>query len=476
MTTSTGATIGTELNPMPPLPGALSPTSNVRRSCADLMTDPPVCPSLDGDGDGDGEISSGVGVDAAAPSTPGGGARTVGISPGSLCTLARSIATSIQCSGGGATQFAPWDADGWHYTASSYRRASSLGAADVELMRMERVALYVLTLDAINFCFWPTGDTTAEEVMGKKNLLEYEHLAIALKTAAEADDDGAVERGGTEEVEDFAGNFITERRVRSEDSYALSPSNLAALTVPRFREVILPHLPDGAPDDPGGAYVIPNLAERVRLLNELGSALLEYHDGSALTLLSHARRSADRLVALLTSSCPGFRDEAIDGARGRQVRFYKRAQIATADLWAALGPNGGVVDGSRLAGHPLGSACDFTDIERLTMFADYRVPQLLRHLGVMRYSPGLARTVDAGTEIRAGSDDELYIRAATVAAVDRLVGEVNDLLTEKGRSETSEQAEKVCAVKMDWHLWQVGERLDREGKLGRHHRVRTTFY
>jgi hypothetical protein len=46
----------------------------------------------------------------------------------------------------------------------------------------------------------------------------------------------------------------------------------------------------------------------------------------------------------------------------------------------------------------------------LTMFADYRVPQLLRDAGVIVYSDCLAAVVDAGTELLAGSEEETQIR------------------------------------------------------------------
>ena len=52
-------------------------------------------------------------------------------------------------------------------------------------MRMERVAMYVLALDAINFCFWPVDDS----IVATKNGLEYEHLAMALRMVAEADNE-----------------------------------------------------------------------------------------------------------------------------------------------------------------------------------------------------------------------------------------------------------------------------------------------
>ena len=38
-----------------------------------------------------------------------------------------------------------------------------------------------------------------------------------------------------------------------------------------------------------------------------------------------------------------------------------------------------------------GEAQDFTGRSELTMFADYRVPQILRHIGVFIYSIELAK-------------------------------------------------------------------------------------
>lgn len=58
--------------------------------------------------------------------------------------------------------------------------------------------------------------------------------------------------------------------------------------------------------------------------------------------------------------------------------LYKRAQIFVGDMWGAFGGLG------------LGA---FHDIGRLTTFADYRVPVVLRQLGALRYSPALAAKV-----------------------------------------------------------------------------------
>jgi hypothetical protein len=65
-----------------------------------------------------------------------------------------------------------------------------------------------------------------------------------------------------------------------------------------------------------------------------------------------------------------------------KVSFYKRAQILIADLWSCF------------EGKGLGA---FNDIDYITMFPDYRVPQVLVYFGAMKYSDGLLNTLQSGT-------------------------------------------------------------------------------
>ena len=105
---------------------------------------------------------------------------------------------------------------------------------------------------------------------------------------------------------------------------------------------------------------------------------------------------------------------------------------------------------------------------KLTTFADYRVPQILRHKGVLEYLPSLAKKVDQEQEIEKGSYDEISIRASTVVAVEELVKFLNEKHNTKETPFTD--------VTVDWYLWQVGERMNQEGKMKPFHRVRTHFY
>ena len=375
----------------------------------------------------------------------GGG--LVSISNDGLDTLALEITAQIRASS--RLEVAEWDADGWHYTGKKF---TGKDERKTEIERMERVALYILALDSINFCFWPIEQNSADYTDDRVNGLEYEHLAIALRKLAEQDDEES-----------------------DHDDYAFSPSNLVRLTADNMRLMLTEHFPRPATSQVKGktvsvVYELPDMDIRCKLLNELGERLIKMHNGSALQMISKADRSADRMVAIILETLPGFRD-FIDPAKSASpqryddwesiverwpqlVHFYKRAQIATADLWAAMGRGRAPIDSSTL------SCCNFCDLARLTTFPDYRVPQILRHAGAIRYSDSLAEKVDHRVELGIGSAEEMGIRAATVVAVDQLVTKVKDLLlqnsndSEGDREDIDKLSSDVSAVTLDWYLWQ----------------------
>ena len=77
------------------------------------------------------------------------------------------------------------------------------------------------------------------------------------------------------------------------------------------------------------------------------------------------------------------------------MRFLKRAQILVADLWACF------------EGESYG---EFHDIDSITMFADYRVPQILNTLGCLWYSPLLENAVRKKKVVESGCSWELQLR------------------------------------------------------------------
>jgi len=58
------------------------------------------------------------------------------------------------------------------------------------------------------------------------------------------------------------------------------------------------------------------------------------------------------------------------------------------------------------------------------MFPDYRVPQILRQVDILKYSPELENFIDTEQEMQYSSVFEVEIRAATVEAVELMFEEI----------------------------------------------------
>lgn len=194
-----------------------------------------------------------------------------------------------------------------------------------------------------------------------------------------------------------------------------------------------------------GNGVIPMFGERLALLREAGRVLCERYDGSWPAFLKASEGSAVRLVERLTAEMPSFNDVArLDG---HEVQFHKRAQLLPAMLCGRFG------------GRSYGA---FRDMGALTIFADYKLPQMLRRCGVLVYEEGLARRVDACEELPSGSREEVEIRAASVWACELI------------RRACEAWVPGVTAAQVDAALWHAGQRKGPDDRP--YHRTRTIFY
>lgn len=124
---------------------------------------------------------------------------------------------------------------------------------------------------------------------------------------------------------------------------------------------------------------VPLIEERLQCLHEVGSCLLEKYGGTFEECLKEAEGSAKKLLSIITENFKCFQDEA--DYNGKRVCIYKRAQILIGDIWACF------------QGKDKG---EFKDINEITMFADYRIPQVLVHFKVFQYSKELTEKLHAG--------------------------------------------------------------------------------
>lgn len=207
-------------------------------------------------------------------------------------------------------------------------------------------------------------------------------------------------------------------------------------------------------------FEVPLLNERVMRLKELGAALDANFEGLASNMVAASNNSASRLVQLLLCYIPGFRDTAI--YKGSYIHLYKRVQILVGDVWAAYGKYKPAENGDT-------NIYYFKDLSKCTMFADYRIPQLLRHMGVLVYTPALCDAIDKYEEIPYSSEEEVEIRACTVIAVERLKAAINRIITEKKMN-----TDYLMSIELDWLLWNKGEKM--KEAIPPHHRTRTIFY
>jgi len=106
---------------------------------------------------------------------------------------------------------------------------------------------------------------------------------------------------------------------------------------------------------------------------------------------------------------------------GREVPFYKRAQLAAADLHRA-------------------GAADLPGLDRLTAFADNLVPHVLRIDGILPLDPALTSRIEAEVLLEHGSPEEVELRACAVQAVELLAAaspltpaEIDSALWNRGR-------------------------------------------
>ncbi len=185
---------------------------------------------------------------------------------------------------------------------------------------------------------------------------------------------------------------------------------------------------------------IPLLKKRTENLREAGRVLLKKYDGKFSKAVEISEFDAIKLVQLIIDDFLSFRDISI--LDGEKIFFLKRAQICPNDISYVFKSTGQQIK----------------NLQHLTAFADYKLPQILRMFGVLEYVDGLAEKVDNMIEISHDSREEIEIRVATIWAI--------ELLRQK--------IQKLTAMEIDNALWLLSQEIKQEVKP--YHRTRTIFY
>jgi Potential Queuosine, Q, salvage protein family len=195
---------------------------------------------------------------------------------------------------------------------------------------------------------------------------------------------------------------------RFRDSGPWSAAELARLGAPEIAAVL------------GQDAMHPLIDEYAAALRDVGEHVVRDHGGRFENVVDAAAGSAVGLAELL-AAWDAFAD--VSTYEGRSVPFFKRAQIAAADV-------------DRMA------VAKLRDLDRLTAFADNLVPHVLRVDGVLRLDPALEARIDAGELLEHGSPEEVELRACAVHAIELLSApsaltpaQIDALLWNRGSSE-----------------------------------------
>jgi hypothetical protein len=276
----------------------------------------------------------------------------------------------------------------------------------------ERTVNWLLVLDALNFCFWAEKGKPRWCIDNNGEILDGYWAEAASLTRA-------VEEG----IALWDAEYLS----------TMSHEDLAYV----FRST------QGV--DGSAGEMIPLFDARLAHVHEVGRVLVERYAGQFAHAIAKAKGSAVNLALLLAQEFTSFRDIATYHAK--DIRFLKRAQICVADLYGAFG-------GKRWGA--------FTDLDKLTIFADYKLPQVLRHYGVLEYAPGLAQRIDNQELLQPGGEEEVELRAATIWACELLRREMSHI-----------SGKAITAVEVDQLLWYIGQN---SAEMRPYHRTRTIYY
>ncbi|XP_066260299.1 queuosine 5'-phosphate N-glycosylase/hydrolase [Euwallacea similis] len=267
---------------------------------------------------------------------------------------------------------------------SGHLKPENFGQTEVHPKAKDKHALdWLFVVDTLNFCFWHNEGEEGWKVEGYSG---YYALCAAIN------------------------------RALKENIDILNPKFYSSLTEAQLKNILRSDT----------KVKVPLLSERVKCLHEVGTALLENFEGTFEIVVKQSENSAKKLLELIVNNFKCFQDVAT--YKNQEVAYYKRAQILVGDIWACF------------RGQGLGY---FKDLDEITMFADYRVPQTLLWYGVIEYGEYINKKLKENYVFHNGDIEEQEIRGCSIHAVELLKVYVNEKLKDK----------KINSILIDHFLW-----------------------
>lgn len=172
-----------------------------------------------------------------------------------------------------------------------------------------------------------------------------------------------------------------------------------------------------------GVGELPLLNERINILKNISKIVIEKMNKN-FYLAIQDKTTDYELFQFIIEAFPSFQDER--DFKGKTIYFYKLAQLLTSDIL-------------HMRAYYESIPVSYTS---LIGCSDYKIPQVLRNLGILEYSNALASIVDAKKELDENSEYEVEIRANTLAVInyiyevlDKKIAriDINDFIWLKGK-------------------------------------------
>ena len=167
--------------------------------------------------------------------------------------------------------------------------------------------------------------------------------------------------------------------------------------------------------------------------------------GKVSEILAKGNYDANEIVPLLAKKFPAFRDVGMTKKR-KKILFYKNAQQFVSDISFALQDE---------------SEFEIKNLQDLTVFPSYRLPQILETLGVFDYGLSVKSKLMNEQIIEPNHELELELRAQTIVAGEKLTAALK------------KEGKEITARELDLLLWhKARETVNKRS----HHKTISTFY
>lgn len=205
-------------------------------------------------------------------------------------------------------------------------------------------------------------------------------------------------------------------------------TDFSNITKEEFREILK------------GNTEIPLFEERYKIITNVSRIVNEKMNGNFYEFIKNTTIDTE-LFEVIVNYFQNFKDERV--YNNKTIYMYKLAQLLTSDILHMRELKENIkVDYSHLVG------C-----------ADYKIPQVMRGLGILEYSDELAYIIDNRKEIEVNSKYEVEIRANMLVVIHSIKEKLKN---------------KVCSIDVNDYIWSQGRNKDIQ--LKPYHLTRNTNY